>query len=63
LEKPERILSKFLDHEVEFVMMGGHAAVFYGVSRTMSDMEKNRAEKGLEDHQDILALRRILKKK
>jgi hypothetical protein len=35
----ERILKKFLTHEVEFVLMGGHAAVFYGVRRTTSDID------------------------
>jgi predicted nucleotidyltransferase len=35
----ERILKKFLIHGVEFVLMGGHAAVFYGVRRTTSDID------------------------
>ena len=35
----ERILKKFLTHQVEFVLMGGHAAVFYGVRRTTSDID------------------------
>jgi hypothetical protein len=35
----ERILKKFLAHQVEFVLMGGHAAVFYGVRRTTSDID------------------------
>ncbi|HTH55785.1 MAG TPA: hypothetical protein VL728_07040 [Cyclobacteriaceae bacterium] len=35
----ERILRKFLLHNVEFVLMGGHAAVFYGVRRTTSDID------------------------
>jgi len=35
----ERILKKFLAHEVEFVLLGGHAAVFYGVRRTTSDID------------------------
>lgn len=35
----ERILRKFLAHDVEFVLMGGHAAVFYGVRRTTSDID------------------------
>ncbi|MEY4931279.1 MAG: hypothetical protein RI909_2003 [Bacteroidota bacterium] len=35
----KRILKKFLTHEVEFVLMGGHAAVFYGVRRTTSDID------------------------
>jgi predicted nucleotidyltransferase len=35
----ERILRKFLYHGVEFVLVGGHAAVFYGVRRTTSDID------------------------
>jgi len=35
----ERILRKFLANNVEFVLMGGHAAVFYGVRRTTSDID------------------------
>jgi hypothetical protein len=35
----ERILRKFLVHGVDFVLIGGHAAVFYGVRRTTSDMD------------------------
>jgi predicted nucleotidyltransferase len=35
----KRILRKFLTHDVEFVLMGGHAAVFYGVRRTTSDID------------------------
>ena len=35
----ERILRKFLTYEIEFVLMGGHAAVFYGVRRTTSDID------------------------
>lgn len=33
----ERILRKFLTYEVEFVLVGGHAAVFYEVRRITSD--------------------------
>jgi hypothetical protein len=35
----ERILRKFLFHRVDFVLIGGHAAVFYGVRRTTSDID------------------------
>lgn len=35
----ERLLRKFLAHSVEFVLMGGHAAVYYGVRRTTSDID------------------------
>jgi hypothetical protein len=35
----ERILKKFLTSDVEFVLMGGHAAVFYGVRRTTSHID------------------------
>jgi predicted nucleotidyltransferase len=35
----ERILRKFLFRRVDFVLMGGHAAVFYGVRRTTSDID------------------------
>ena len=35
----ERILRKFILHNVDFVLMGGHAVVFYGVRRTTSDMD------------------------
>src|SRR5688500_3338411 len=35
----ERILRKFISNGVEFVLMGGHAAVFYGVRRTTSDID------------------------
>lgn len=33
------ILQKFLDHKVKFVLMGGHAVVFYGVRRTTADID------------------------
>ena len=35
----ERILRKFVSHNVDFVMIGGHAVVFYGVRRTTSDID------------------------
>jgi hypothetical protein len=35
----ERILRKFIFHGVDFVLVGGHAAVFYGVRRTTSDID------------------------
>lgn len=35
----ERILRKFLSNAVDFVLMGGHAAVYYGVRRTTSDID------------------------
>jgi hypothetical protein len=34
----ERLLRKFLVHNVEFVMIGGHAAIYHGVRRTTSDL-------------------------
>lgn len=35
----ERILRKFILYDVDFVLMGGHAVVFYGVRRTTSDID------------------------
>ena len=35
----ERILRKFIFHDVDFVLIGGHAVVFYGVRRTTSDID------------------------
>jgi len=35
----ERLLRKFILHHVDFVLIGGHAAVFYGVRRTTSDID------------------------
>ena len=35
----ERILRKFLLHGVDFVLIGGHAVVFYGVRRTTADID------------------------
>jgi hypothetical protein len=35
----ERLLRKFLVHNVEFVMIGGHAAIYHGVRRTTSDLD------------------------
>lgn len=35
----ERILRKFLYHDVEFVLIGGHASIFHGVERTTSDLD------------------------
>jgi hypothetical protein len=35
----ERILGKFLLHGVDFVLIGDHAAVFYGVRRTTADID------------------------
>jgi hypothetical protein len=35
----ERLLRKFIVHNVDFVLIGGHAAVFYGVRRTTSDID------------------------
>ncbi|MEX1239575.1 MAG: hypothetical protein WEB30_07655 [Cyclobacteriaceae bacterium] len=35
----ERILRKFILYDVEFVLIGGHAMVFYGVRRTTSDID------------------------
>jgi hypothetical protein len=35
----ERILRKFIFQDVDFVLIGGHAAVFYGVRRTTADID------------------------
>lgn len=35
----ERILRKLLLHDVDFVLIGGHAVVFYGVRRTTGDID------------------------
>lgn len=35
----ERILRKFLLYNVDFVLIGGHAVVFYGVRRTTGDID------------------------
>lgn len=35
----ERLLRKFIFHGVDFVLIGGHAAVFYGVRRTTADID------------------------
>jgi hypothetical protein len=35
----ERILRKFILHDVDFVLIGGHAVVFYGVRRTTADID------------------------
>ncbi len=35
----ERLLRKFILRGVDFVLIGGHAAVFYGVRRTTSDID------------------------
>lgn len=35
----ERIVRKFLVHGVDFVLIGGHAVVFYGVRRTTADID------------------------
>lgn len=35
----ERILRKFILHDVDFILVGGHAVVFYGVRRTTSDID------------------------
>jgi hypothetical protein len=35
----ELILRKFLLHDVDFVLIGGHAVVFYGVRRTTADID------------------------
>jgi len=35
----ERVLRKFIYYNVEFVLMGGHAVVYYGVRRTTSDID------------------------
>jgi hypothetical protein len=35
----ERLLRKFIINGVDFVLIGGHASVFYGVRRTTSDID------------------------
>lgn len=35
----ERLLRKFLVNQVDFVMIGGHAAIYHGVRRTTSDLD------------------------
>jgi hypothetical protein len=35
----EKVLRKFIYCEVDFVLVGGHAAIFHGVQRTTSDMD------------------------
>lgn len=35
----ERLLRKFILHDVDFLLIGGHAAVFYGVRRTTADID------------------------
>jgi hypothetical protein len=35
----ERIIRKFTRHGVDFVLIGGHAVVFYGVRRTTGDID------------------------
>ena len=35
----ERLLGKFLTNNVEFVLIGGHAAIYHGVRRTTSDLD------------------------
>lgn len=35
----ERLLRKFLANNVEFVLIGGHAAIYHGVRRTTSDLD------------------------
>lgn len=35
----ERIVRKLILHEVEFVLIGGHAVVYHGVRRTTADID------------------------
>lgn len=35
----EKVLRKFIYCEVEFVLVGGHAAIYHGVQRTTSDLD------------------------
>lgn len=35
----ERLLRKFILHDVDFILIGGHAAVYHGVRRTTSDID------------------------
>ena len=34
-----KLLKTFIHYEVEFLLIGGHAAIFYGVRRTTSDID------------------------
>ena len=56
----ERILRKFLLHDVEFVLIGGHAVVFYGVRRTTADIDI-LVRPTLENGEKILKAFRSLK--
>lgn len=35
----DRVLRKFIYCEVDFVLIGGHAAIYHGVQRTTSDLD------------------------
>lgn len=35
----EKLIRKFVKHRVDFVLIGGHAAIFHGVRRTTSDID------------------------
>jgi hypothetical protein len=35
----EKVLRKFIYCEVDFVLVGGHAAIYHGVQRTTSDLD------------------------
>jgi predicted nucleotidyltransferase len=34
-----RLLKSFLDHHVKFILIGGHAAIYYGVNRNTGDLD------------------------
>ena len=38
-EAHEKVLRKFIYCDVDFVLVGGHAAIYHGVQRTTSDMD------------------------
>ena len=35
----DRIIRKFIVHDVDFVLVGGHASIIHGVRRTTSDLD------------------------
>lgn len=35
----ERVIRKFIVHNVDFVLIGGHASIIHGVRRTTSDLD------------------------
>ena len=46
-----RLLKSLLQHEVKFILIGGHAAIYYGVNRNTGDLDiliEPTAENGLK---------------